>query len=120
MVSGSVVEWVAPYNGIGLVAGAYLLSALLTQIIGGQVAALVTGPITIAAAIHLHHNPQAVAVATAIGCSAAFLTPVAHPVNLLVIGPGNYQFKDFVKVGVPLTVICFVALIAGMVLFWKM
>ena len=119
MISDSIVGWVAPFGGIGLVAGAYLLTALLTQIIGGQVAALVTGPITIAAAIRLHHNPQAVAVATAIGCSAAFLTPIAHPVNLLVIGPGNYQFKDFLRVGLPLTVICFVALIVGMLLFWK-
>lgn len=120
VVSDSVVRWVAPFQGIGLVAGAYLLTALVTQLIGGQVAALVTGPITIAAAIRLHHNPQAVAVATAIGCSAAFLTPVAHPVNLLAMGPGNYQFKDFLRVGLPLTVICFAALIVGMLLFWKL
>ena len=86
---------------------------MLTQVIGGQVAALVTGPITIAAAIRLHQNPQAVAIATAIGCSAAFLTPIAHPVNLLVIGPGNYEFKDFVKVGLPLTIVCFLALLAA-------
>jgi di/tricarboxylate transporter len=120
MVSDSVVGWVGPFHGIGLVAGAYLLTALLTQIIGGQVAALVTGPITIAAAIRLHHNPQAVAVATAIGCTAAFLTPVAHPVNLLVMGPGNYQFKDFVRVGLPLTLLSFAMLIIGMLLFWKL
>ena len=119
MVSDSVVGWVAPYGGIGLAAGAYLLTALLTQVIGGQVAALVTGPVTIAAALRLHQNPQAVAVATAIGCSAAFLTPVAHPVNLLVIGPGNYEFKDFVRIGLPLTVVCFAALLAALYLFWR-
>ncbi|HEY3839287.1 MAG TPA: SLC13 family permease [Bryobacteraceae bacterium] len=119
MISDSVVGWVAPYGQVGLAAGAYLLTALLTQIIGGQVAALVTGPVTIAAALRLHHSPEAVAVATAIGCSAAFLTPIAHPVNLLVIGPGNYQFRDFVKVGLPLTVVSFAALIAGLLLFWR-
>ena len=118
MVSDAVVRWIAPYGAIGLAAGAYLLSALLTQIIGGQVAALVTGPITIDAALRMHQNPQAVAVATAIGCSAAFLTPIAHPVNLLIIGPGNYQFKDFARVGLPLTIVCFAALVAGMILFW--
>jgi di/tricarboxylate transporter len=101
------VGWVAPYHGIGLEAGAYLLTAFLTQIIGGQVVPLVAGPITIAA------------VATAIGCSAAFLTPVAHPVNLLVIGPGNYQFKDFFRVGLPLTLLCFATLVVGMLLFWN-
>ena len=118
MISDSVVDRVAGYGGLGLAAAAYLVTALLTQVIGGQVAALVTGPITIAAAIHLHQNPQAIAVATAIGCSAAFLTPIAHPVNLLMIGPGNYQFKDFFKVGLPLTIVCFAALLLGMQLFW--
>ena len=120
LLSDHVVGWLAPYGGIGLIAGAYLLTAMMTQIIGGQVAALVTGPITIAAAIRLGHNPQAVAVATAIGCSAAFLTPFAHPVNLLMIGPGNYQFKDFLRVGLPLTVVSFAALITGMLLFWRL
>ncbi len=113
MVGSAVVGGFAPFGALGLIAGAYLLTALLTQIIGGQVAALVTGPITIAAAIHLHQNPQAVAVATAIGCSAAFLTPMAHPANLLVIGPGNYQFKDFVRVGLPLTLVSFIMLLVG-------
>jgi di/tricarboxylate transporter len=118
MLSDLIVRWIVPLGAIGLAAGAYLLSALLTQIIGGQVAALVTGPITIAAAIRLHHNPQAIAVATAIGCSAAFLTPIAHPANLLMIGPGNYTFKDFIRIGLPLTLVCFVALVVGMLLFW--
>lgn len=119
MISDSVVAWVAPFGGLGLAAGAYLLTALLTQVIGGQVAALVTGPITIAAAIRLHDNPQAIAVATAIGCSAAFLTPMAHPVNLLMIGPGNYEFKDFLRVGLPLTIVSFFALLLGVQLFWR-
>ncbi len=118
MVGSAVVAWVAPFGALGLIAGAYLLTALLTQIIGGQVAALVTGPITIAAAIHLRQNPQAVAIATAIGCSAAFLTPMAHPVNLLVIGPGNYQFKDFVRVGLPLTLVSFIMLLVGESIFF--
>lgn len=118
IVSDVAVAWVAPFGGAGLAAGAYLLTALLAQVIGGQVAALVTGPITIAAAIRLHENPQAIAIATAIGCSAAFATPFAHPVNLLVMGPGNYEFKDFVRIGLPLTALCFAGLILGMMLFW--
>lgn len=118
-IGDSVVGWVAPFGEPGLAAGAYLLTALLTQIIGGQVAALVSGPITIAAAIRLHQNPQVIAVATGIGCSAAFLTPFAHPVNLLMIGPGNYQSKDFVRAGLPLTIVCFGMLLVGEFLFWR-
>lgn len=114
----AMITLVKPLGPLGLAAGSFVLTGLLTQFMGGQVTALVTGPITISAAISMGVNPQAVAVATAIGCSATFLTPMAHPVNILMIAPGNYQFKDFFKIGWILTLICFAALIAGLVLFW--
>ncbi len=116
----SMIRLAAPFGPLGLVAGAYLLTALLTQGMGGQVTALVTGPITISAAISMGANPQAVAVATAIGCSASFLTPMAHPVNILMIAPAGYRFKDFFRVGWPLTILSFLALLAGMKIFWNL
>lgn len=111
---------VEPIGPLGLAAGAYILSALLTQVMGGQVTALVTGPITITAAIAMGVDAQAIAVATAIGCSASFLTPIAHPVNILMIGPANYKFRDFFRVGWILTLITFAMLLVGMVIFWKL
>jgi len=111
---------VTPLGPLGLAAGAYLLTAALTQVMGGQVTALVTGPITISAAISLHANPQAVAVATAIGCSASFFTPLAHPVNILMIGPANYEFGDFFRIGWRLTMVCFVMLLVGLIVFWRL
>jgi len=111
---------VRPFGALGLAAGAYLLTSILTQVIGGQVAALITGPITISAAIQIGVNPQAIAVATAIGCSACFLTPFAHPVNILMIAPGNYTFGDFFRSGWMLTVISFAMLLVGMILFWHL
>ena len=118
LIGEQVVQVVAPLGPLGLAAGSYLLTALLTQIMGGQVTALVTGPIAISAAIHLGTSPQAMAVAAAIGCSAAFFTPIAHPVNILMMGPGNYKFGDFFRVGWGLTVVAFVMLLIGMALFW--
>jgi len=110
----------APFGPLGLAASAYLLTALLTQVMGGQVAALVTGPIAITAAINMGINAQAIAVATAIGCSAAFFTPMAHPVNILMIAPANYTFSDFFRIGWRLTLVCFLMLLAGMALFWNL
>jgi di/tricarboxylate transporter len=115
-----VVNWVSPFGPLGLVAGAYLLTAFLSQVIAGQVTTLITAPVLISAAISLHSNPQAVAVASAIACSTSFLTPLAHPVNALMIGPGNYKFSDFFRVGWGLTVLSFVMLLIGMSLFWKL
>ncbi len=115
-----VVAIVTPLGPLGLAAGAYLLTAALTQVMGGQVTALVTGPIMISAAISLHTSPQAVAVATAIGCSASFFTPLAHPVNILMIAPANYEFEDFFHMGWRLTIVCFVMLLVGLIVFWRL
>jgi di/tricarboxylate transporter len=111
---------VTPLGPLGVAAGAYVLSSLLTQFMGGQVTALVTGPVTISAALHMGANPQAVAVATAIGCSASFFTPMAHPVNILMIGPANYTFRDFLRAGWQLTLVCFVMLMVGLLVFWRL
>ena len=118
MLGNAVIHLATPFGPLGLAAGGYLLTALLTQFMGGQVTALVTGPVTISAAISMGVSPQAIAVATAIGCSASFFSPMAHPVNILMIAPGNYTFGDFFRVGWLLTILCFLALLAGMVLFW--
>jgi len=119
-LGGWMTSAAAPLGPLGLAAGAFLLTALLTQVMGGQVTALVTGPIVISAAISMGADAQAIAVATAIGCSVSFLTPMAYPVNILMIAPANYQFRDFFRIGWPLTIICFVMLLAGMALFWVM
>lgn len=118
LLGEQMIHLTALFGPLGLAAGGYLLTALLTQFMGGQVTALVTGPITISAAISMGVSPQAVAVATAIGCSASFFTPMAHPVNILMITPANYTFGDFLRVGWLLTILSFLALLAGMVLFW--
>jgi di/tricarboxylate transporter len=103
---------------LGLAAVAFIVAAALTQLMGSQSTAFIIGPVTISAAIALGVNPQAIAVVTAIGCSAAFLTPIAHPVNLIMMGPGNHRFGDFFKVGGGLMLLTFLTLLVGLVLFW--
>jgi len=120
LLGNHMLPLVKPFGALGLAAGAYLLTSILTQVIGGQVTALITGPITISAAIQLGINPQPIAVATAIGCSACFLTPFAHPVNILMIAPANYTFGDFFRSGWILTIISFVMLLVGMIIFWHL
>jgi len=117
---GSLLSVLTPLGPLGLAGGAYLLTAVLTQFMGGQVSALVTGPIVISAALSMGVNAHAVAVATAIGCSASFFTPMAHPVNILMIAPGGYQFRDFFKAGWLLTILSFVMLLVGLIVFWRL
>jgi di/tricarboxylate transporter len=120
LIGELLISIVQPLGPLGLVAGAYIMTAILVQVMGGQITALVAGPITISAAISMNINPQAVAVATGIACSTAFFTPLAHPVNILMISPANYQFKDFFHIGWRLSLVCFVMLLVGMILFWGM
>jgi di/tricarboxylate transporter len=120
LIGRNVLNLLQNTGPLGLAASTFLLSAALTQFMGSQATAFVVGPIAISAAIHYNTSPQAIAVASAIGCSASFLTPMAHPVNLLRMGPGNYHFKDFFRVGLGLMVVVFLMLLTGMVLFWRL
>jgi di/tricarboxylate transporter len=120
LIGRNALEVVGNHGPLGLAASAFLLSAALTQVMGSQATVFVVGPIAISAAIHLHVSPQAVAVASAIGCSASFLTPIAHPVNLIMMGPGNYRFGDFFRVGIGLMAVVFITLLAGMIVFWRL
>lgn len=118
LVGLGVVNGLAGFHPLVLVAGMWLLTVAVAQVIGGQVTALLVGPIAINAALQIGISPQAISVAVAIGCSTAFLTPIAHPVNLLMMSPGGYQFSDFFKVGLGMTVVVLITLLVGMALIW--
>jgi len=119
-LGSALVDALAPFGPLALVAGLFALTMLITQAVGGQTAALMVGPVAVTSAVQLGVNPQATAVAVAIACSAAFLTPIAHPVNILMMGPGGYTFGDFLKVGLGMTVVTFLGLLVGMHLFWQL
>ncbi len=106
------------YGPLALVAGFYLAAVLLTQLVGGQVAALILGPIAVSAALGAGVSPPAMGVAVAMACSAAFLSPVAHPVNVLMMEPGGYRFGDFFRIGVGQTLVGLLTLLVVMPLFW--
>lgn len=120
MLGQGIINLLGQSGPLGLAASAFVLSAALTQVMGSQASAFIVGPVAISAAIHFHTNPQAIAMASAIGCSASFLTPISHPVNLLMMSPGNYRTKDFFRVGLGLMLVVFLTLLAGMVLFWRL
>jgi di/tricarboxylate transporter len=114
----ALVDLLDPYGGLVLIAGLFGLTMLATQIMGGQVSGLVMAPIAVSAGLQIGAHVDAIAVAVAIACSTAFLTPMAHPVNVLMMGPGGYTQSDFIKVGLVMTVLVFAVTLAGMVIFW--
>jgi di/tricarboxylate transporter len=95
-----------------------LLTMLVVQVIGGQVTPLLVGPIAIKAALQMGIDPRAMAVAVAMACSLAFLTPISHPVNILMMGAGGYKFSDFSKVGIGMSIVTLLTMLLGFSLLW--
>jgi di/tricarboxylate transporter len=113
-----LVQGLGGLGGLALAAGLFWAAVLLTQVISGQATPVVLAPIAVAAAQAVGADPRGMAMAVALGSCAAFLTPISHPANLLVMGPGGYKFNDYARVGLPLTLILFGVMLAGLWAFW--
>ncbi len=115
MASG-VVHTFGHFGPWGVIAGLYLLTATLTIAIHPAALVVVMAPVALEAAAAFDISPQTVMMAVAIAAAAVFMSPISHAANLLVMGPGGYRFRDYLKVGVPLTLI--VMAIAMLLLPW--
>src|SRR3954453_22986174 len=85
-----------------LLIGLFLLPAILGQLISNMATALIVIPIAITAAADMDVSAKPVLMAVTVSAAASFLTPVATPANLMVMGPGGYRFSDYWKLGLPL------------------
>ena len=83
----------------------FVFCALVGLFISNTATAILMAPIAISLATQLNVSPMPFAMVVAIAASAAFMTPVSSPVNTMVVGPGGYKFADFIKIGVPFTLI---------------
>lgn len=115
-------EWIVGalggWGALAVAGGLFILATLLTQVLSGQVTPVVLAPIAIAAAQHLGADPRGLGMAVALGCSMAFLTPISHSANMLVMGPGGYKFGDYARVGLPLSLVLLIVFLAALALFW--
>lgn len=104
-----LVNTLGDIGPLAVLAGLFLLTSLFTQVLSNTATTVVIAPIALVAAQDLGIAPYAFLMAVAIAASMAFATPVASPVNTLVMGAGNYRFGDYMKVGIPLILITLVA-----------
>ncbi|MCC7220972.1 MAG: SLC13 family permease [Candidatus Contendobacter sp.] len=102
LIADGLVAGLGPFGPLALLAGVFVLAALIGMFISNTATALLMAPIAIAAAQQVGVSPYPFAMTVVIAASAAFVTPVSSPVNTLVLAPGGYRFNDFVRVGLPL------------------
>lgn len=108
---GLLSPWVA-------LAMLYLLTALFTELITNNAAAVLMFPIAVAMAEQLNVSVLPLAIAVMFAASASFITPLGYQTNLMVYGPGRYRFTDYVKIGLPLAAIVAVVSIGLIPLVW--
>jgi di/tricarboxylate transporter len=106
--ASGIIGAVGSLGPIAVLAGLFLLTSIFTQVLSNTATTVIVAPIALASAQTLDITPYAFMMAVAIAASMAFATPVASPVNTLVMGAGNYRFGDYIKVGVPMILLTLV------------
>ena len=99
-----LLQVVAGWPPLAVLLVMFAVAGLLTQILSDAATTVLLGPIAVELAQSLGLPPTPFVVCTALGAVVAFLTPIGHHGNLLILGPGQYRFGDFVRIGLPLTV----------------
>jgi di/tricarboxylate transporter len=113
-----MVSFVGSWGSIAVMAGLFVLAALASQVMPNPAVAVLLAPIALNTAGDLGISPNPLLMAVAVSASAAFLSPVGHSANILVMGPGGYRFSDYIKVGLPLTLVVLVVVVLVMPIFW--
>ncbi len=101
-----------------VIAGIFLITALLTAVMSNVATAVVVAPIALFVAAQLGMNPYALLITVMFAASASFMTPMGYQTNVLIYGPGGYRFTDFLKVGTPLTILLGILTTLLVPVFW--
>jgi di/tricarboxylate transporter len=118
-LAGFIIDATLPLGMTATLTALALLTVLLTQPMSNAAAALVVLPVAVATAAALGVNPRSFAVLVTLSASLSFITPL-EPASLLVYAPGKYRFSDFVRVGLPLTLLTVAILVAMTPLLWPL
>ncbi len=118
LISEWLINSLGNYGPLIVLAGLFGITSLFTQVLSNTATTVLIAPIGLSAAQKLGIQPYAFMMGIAIAASMAFATPVASPVNTLVMGSGSYRFVDYLKIGVPLILIVMVISILLLPTLW--
>jgi di/tricarboxylate transporter len=119
-LTDAVVGLLGPWGPLSVMAGLMLLTFLATCVIPTAALVVLLGPIVLKTAADLGVSPHGMMMAVAVAASASFMTPISHPANIMVMGPGGYRFSDYLKVGIPLTVTVLVVSMVMLPIVWPL
>ena len=118
LVASVIVGSVSEFGPYVLLAALFVVTLIFGQLISNAATALVMIPIAVSAAHQVGVSPEPVLMSLCVAAAAAFLTPIATPANMMVMGPAGYRFGDYWKLGLPLVAVFFVFSVFWVPLFW--
>ena len=118
LLAQAVVGTVGDFGPLAAMGALFVVTSLATQVIPTAALVVLMSPIVLGTAESLAISPYPLMMATAMAASASFASPVSHPANVLVMGPGGYRFTDYLRVGLPLTAVVFAVVMLVVPVFW--
>jgi di/tricarboxylate transporter len=120
LIANGLADSLGDIGPLALMAGLFAITSVFSQVISNTATTVLLAPIAVSAALEMGVSPYPYLMTVALAASTAFATPVASPVNTLVMGPGGYKFNDFVKVGVPLQILAMVVTLLSVPLLFPL
>lgn len=120
LIAGVLMEYVARGDAVVALAMVLIITMFLSDLMNNAATAAVMCPIAIGAAMSLNVNADSFLMAVAIGASCAFLTPIGHQNNTLILGPGGFKFGDYWRLGLPLELLVVVVAMPLLLVFWPL
>jgi di/tricarboxylate transporter len=120
LASDALLAGSGQFGPLAVMAVLFVFTAGLSQVVSNTATTVLLAPVALQAAVALEVSPYAMLMTVALAASSAFMTPVASPVNTLVLSAGGYRFMDFVRVGLPLQVVMLIATLLIVPLFFPL
>ena len=120
LVANAIVDWTTGWPPVAVLTILMLVTMTLSDVLNNVATALIAAPIGVDIAIRLDANPDSFLMAVAVAASCAFLTPIGHKNNTIIMGPGGYKFGDYWRMGLPLEILVVLVGIPMILIFWPL
>jgi di/tricarboxylate transporter len=120
LIVDAVKPWMATLSPFLLILCVYFIGMVMTEFLSNNAVAVIYTPIAIELARSLDLDPRPFAVAVMFSATLAFATPIGYQTNMMVYGPGGYRFYDYMKIGIPLNIICWLVASALIPVIWPL
>ncbi len=120
LIAGGIVDLSTGYSPVVVLTLLIIVTMTLSDVMNNAATAVIAAPIALEIATRLDVNPDPFLMGVAVAASCAFLTPIGHKNNTLIMGPGGYRFGDYWRMGLPLEILIIAVSVPAIIRFWPM